>query len=110
MSGSAIRARLSQVDAGGAAGRDGGQTLISVAAVFLQVPRHQGLDGRSVVDVEVAQRNEVVGQRARLVEGPGLEGGDELALVDQTDLEGQHPEEQVTRGVGGAQHGGHLLK
>ena len=92
-----------QALAGGAAGGDGGQALLGVAAVLLEVAGHQGLDGGSVVGVEVAAADEVVGQGAGLVERPGLEGGDELALVDQAVLQGQQAEEQVA--VGG--EGGH---
>ena len=92
-----------QALAGRAAGRDGGQALLHVAAVLLEVPCHQGLDGGPVVGVEVAAGDEVVGQGAGLVEGPGLEGGDELALVDQAVLQRQQAEEQVA--VGG--DGGH---
>src|SRR5262249_33289030 len=47
-----------------------------------------------------APRDEVVGQRPGLVAGPGLEGGDELALVDQAVLEREQAEEQVAVGVG----------
>jgi len=37
----------------------------------------------------------VLGQRPGPVPGPGLEGGDELALVDQADLEREQSEEEV---------------
>jgi hypothetical protein len=50
-----------------------------------------------------AATDEVVGQGATLVERPGLEGGDELALVNQAVLQGQQAEEEVA--VGG--EGGH---
>ena len=39
-----------------------------------------------------------------LVQGPGLEGGDELGLVDQAVLKGEQSEEQVAVGVDGG-HG-----
>ena len=55
------------------------------------------------VGVEVAAGDEVVGQGPGLVAGPGLEGGDELGLVDQAVLQGEQAEEQVA--VGG--DGGH---
>jgi hypothetical protein len=38
-----------------------------------------------------------------------MEGGHELCLVDQPILEGEQAEEQVTRRVGCARHGGHLF-
>ena len=58
------------------------------------------------VGVEVAAVDEVVGQRPALVAGPGVEGGDELALVDQAVLEGEQAEEQVARWVARGGHGG----
>ena len=87
--------RLSQALAGGAAGGDGGQTPLDVAAVLLDVACHQGLDGGAVVGIEVAASDQVVGQGAGLVEGPGLEGGDELDLVDQPVLQCKQAEQQV---------------
>ena len=61
--------------------------------------RDQRLDTRALVGVEVAAVDEVVGQRPGLVAGPGLEGGDELALLDQADLQREQAEEQVTFGL-----------
>jgi hypothetical protein len=43
----------------------------------------------------------VVGQGAGLVEGPRLEGGDELALVDQAVLQGEQAEVEVALGGDG---------
>ena len=94
--------RAGQALAGGAAGGEGGQALLGVAAVLLEVRGDQGLDGGPLVGVEVAAGDQVVGQRPGLVAGPGLEGGDELGLVDQAVLQGEQAEEQVA--VGG--HGG----
>ena len=87
-----------------AGGGERGQALLGAAAVLLEVQADQGLDGGSlVVGVEVAAGDQVLGQRPGLVERPGLEGGDELGLVDQAVLEGEQTEEQVA--VGG--DGGH---
>ena len=58
----------------------------------------QGLDRGTLLGVEVAAGDEVVGQGPGLVAGPGLEGGDELALVDQAVLQGEQAEEQVAVG------------
>ena len=63
--------------------------------------RNHGLDGGTLVVVEVAAGVEVRRQRPGLVSGPGLEGGDELGLVDQAVLKGQQAEEQVAVGVDG---------
>ena len=89
--------------AGGAAGGDGGEAPLGVAAVLLQVQADHRLDAGALLGVEVAAGGEVVGQGPGLVAGPGLEGGDELALVDQAVLQGEQAEEQVA--VGG--DGGH---
>jgi hypothetical protein len=45
----------------------------------------------------------VVGQAPGLVAGPGLEGGDELDLVDQAVLEREQSEEKTA--AGGGSHG-----
>ena len=89
--------------AGGPPGGDGGEALLGVAAVLLQVQPDHGLDAGALVGVEVATGGEVLGQGPGLVAGPGLEGGDELDLVDQAVLQGEQAEEQVV--VGG--DGGH---
>ena len=69
------------------AGGDGGQAFLGTAAVFLEMPRDQGINGGPVIRVKVAVVGEVVGHRTRLVPRPGAEGGDESLLVDETDLE-----------------------
>src|SRR5262249_7652117 len=51
--------------------------------------------------------DEVLGQLAGLVASPGLEGGDELDLVDQAVLQREQTEEQVTFGGDGG-HGAGL--
>ncbi len=58
---------------------------LHVAAVLLDVACHEGVDGGSVVGIEVAPADEVVGQGAGLVEGPGLEGGHELGRPRNAD-------------------------
>ena len=88
--------------AGGLAGGDGGQALLGVAAVLLEVQGDQGLDAGALRGVEVAAGDEVVGQGPGLVAGPGLEGGDELGLVDQAVLQGEQAEEEVAVGGHGA--------
>ena len=97
-------AELGEALTGGAAGGDGGETPFHVAAVLLDVASHQGIDGGSVVGIEVAATDEVVGEGAGLVERPGLEGGHELDLVDQPVLECEQSEQQVAVG-GDAGHG-----
>jgi hypothetical protein len=89
--------------AGGPPGGDRGEALRGVPAVLLQVQGDHRLNAGTLVGVEVAAGGEVLGQGAGLVAGPGLEGGDELALVDQADLQRQQAEEEVA--IGG--DGGH---
>ena len=50
--------------------------------------------------IEVAAVDEIPGQRPGPVAGPGLEGGDELGLIDEAVLERQHPEQEVAVGGG----------
>ena len=66
--------------------------------MLLEVARHQSLDGRSVVGLEVAAADEVVGQVESLVARPRLERGNKLDLVDQAVLQGEHAEEQISIG------------
>src|SRR5262249_44827524 len=56
------------------------------------------LDGQAVVGVDVAAGDEVIGQGPYPVAGPGLEGGDELDLVDQPVLERKQAEEEMVGG------------
>ncbi len=51
----------------------------------------------------------MLGQRTGLVAGPGLERGQELALVDQTDLQSHETEEEIAVGIDG-NHGKSLLE
>jgi hypothetical protein len=74
--------------------------------VLLQVQSDHGLDAGALVGVKVAAAGEVVGQRPALVAGPGLEGGDELALVNQAVLEGKQAEEQIVVGGDGGHQAG----
>jgi hypothetical protein len=92
-----------QALAGRATRRDRGETPLHFASVLLDVAGHEGVDRQSVVGIEVAAVDEVVGQVADLVQGPGLEGGHELDLVDQPVLEGERAKQEVA--VGG--DGGH---
>ena len=67
----------------------------------LDVPVHQSLDGRTIKSVEVAAGFLVLGQALRLVAGPGLERGDELAVVDQPVLKREQSEQEMAVGGGG---------
>ena len=85
-------AQAGQSLAGGAAGGDGGQARLRVAAMLLQVQGYHRLDAGALLDVEVAATDEVIGQRTALVAGPSLEGGDQGPLIDQADLQRQQAE------------------
>ena len=95
-----------QALAGRAAGGDGGQAFFDVVAVLRQVPGDQGLDGNTVVGVEAAPVDQVIGQRPGLVASPGGECREQRPLVDQAILQGQQAEQQVTRRVSRSGHGG----
>ena len=88
--------------AGGSAGGDGGEALLRTPTVLLEVQDNHRLDHAALVGVQVAAVDEVVGKGARLVARPGLEGGDELALIDEPDLQGEQTEEEVASGSTGA--------
>jgi hypothetical protein len=77
-----------QFFAGRAAGGDRRQAPLGIA-MLLDVQGRQRLDRGPLGGVEVAQGDEVIGQRPALVAGPGPEGVDELVLVDQGVLQGE---------------------
>ena len=75
---------------------DGRQAMFGVAAVLFQVQAHHRVDPGSLLGVEVAARQEMLGERALAGSRPRLKRRHELALVDQAVLKRQHAEEQVT--------------
>src|SRR5262249_40052976 len=83
---------------GGATGGEGGQALLEVAAVLLEVEGGQGLEGGPLGVVEVTAADQEIGKQSILGAAPGLEGGDELALIDQPVLQGEQAEEQIALG------------
>ena len=104
ISGSPSAARLSRVErpAGMAA-----RLFSASPPCFFRCRPTSASTAARCVGVEVAAGDEVVGQRPGLVAGPGLEGGDELVLVDQAVLQGEQAEEQVAVGGDGG-HGASL--
>ena len=84
-------AQRGQALAGRGADGDGGQALLGVAAVLLQVPGRQGLEQGSLLGVKVPAAHQVVGQRPGLVQGPRLKGRAKLYLVDQPVLKASSP-------------------
>ena len=84
--------------AGRAAGGNGGQALLGVAAVSGEVGGGEALKQRAMRGVEIAESDEVIGQAAVLVAGPGVKRGDELDLVDESVLKRTQTEEQVALG------------
>jgi hypothetical protein len=81
-------AEPSQALVSGAAGRDGRQASLDIP-VLGDVQAHHRVDDDPLAVVKMTEGDEMVGQSTGLVEGPGLEGGHELDLVDQTILEGE---------------------
>jgi hypothetical protein len=75
--------------------------------VLPQVQCDHGLDRGALLGVETPTVAKMVSQRPSLVTSPRLEGGHELALVDQANLKGEQSEEQISvSGKGG--HGAGL--
>src|SRR5262249_57349495 len=66
-----------------------------VAAVAGEVGGGQALQQGAMRRVQVAQSDQVVGQRAGLVLGPGVEGGHQRRPIDQAGLEGQQAQEKM---------------
>ncbi len=95
-------AESGQAGAGSAVGGHRGKALLHVA-VFLDVQGDDGVEAGAGIGVKVAPADEVVGQGRQLVAGPGLEGRDQGALVDQTVLKREQSEEQMA--VSGGGHG-----
>ncbi len=71
--------------------------------MFLDVACHEGIDCGSIVGIEVAATDEVVGQAPGFVTGPRSEGGDKGALVDKPDLKSEQSEKEMA--VCGGSHG-----
>ena len=88
---------------GRSAQADGRQALLRIAAVLREMSRRQGLDRDAIGVVQVTASRQMVGQRPGLVASPGLEGGDELGLVDEPDLQRDQAKEEVA--VRGGGHG-----
>ena len=86
--------------AGGRARAQGGEAPLGTSVVGLQVDRGDRLDSRALPLAEMAQGDEVIGQRLVLIGGPGPHAVGELGLVDQVVLEGEQSEEQVAIGGG----------
>ena len=84
-----------QALAGRFAGRHSGEALLDVAPMRFQVDLGQRLQQRPLGTGQVAASFQVVGQALGLVERPGLEGGDKLALVDQAVLQGEQSEKEM---------------
>src|SRR4051812_39985514 len=57
-----------------------------------------GYDPLNGIGIKVPQGDQMVGERLRLVAGPGVERGDELRLLDQAGLEGEQAEEEMAVG------------
>ncbi len=96
-------AECGQAGAGGSVRRDRGQAFLDVAAVPFQMGIGEHLERRTPGTGQVAAGFQMIGEALRLVERPGLEGGQELALVDETILKSEQSEEKMA--VGGGGHG-----
>jgi hypothetical protein len=99
-------AELSQALSSRTADRDGRQTLLDVT-VLRDVEVRHSLDDGPLRTGQMTEGDEMFGKGADLVEGPGLEGGHELGLVDQPVLQGEQSEQKVAVGGDGG-HGASL--
>src|SRR5205814_5833819 len=97
-------ANLVEALAGGTTGGDGGQAPLDIASVLLDVQGGQRLDGGPMSGVEITTADQEIREQPGLVEAPGLERSNELALVDQPVLQRKQAEEQIAVGGGGG-HG-----
>ena len=59
----------------------------------LKVNGRQSFNGGSLGCIDMAQRDQVIGQGARFRACPFMECSDELCLLDQAGLEGKQTEE-----------------
>jgi hypothetical protein len=91
-------AQAGQAVASCLASGDGGEALLDVAPVGVNLQGRQGLDGGSLGGIQVPQRDQMVSQGSRLVAGPGVERRDKLRLLDQAGLEGEQAEEEMAVG------------
>jgi hypothetical protein len=66
--------------------------------VLGKVALNEQLDSRSVGGLKVAALEQVLGQRPAPRSSPRLERRHELALVDEANLKGEQPEQQVSVG------------
>jgi hypothetical protein len=76
------------------------EALFKVPLVHPQVNINHGFDGSPTVRFQNASFAQVICQRPALVACPGLEGGNELRLVDEPDLKSDQTEEQMAFGIG----------
>ena len=72
-------------------------------AVLYDVACHEGVDGESIVGIEITPGDDLVGQAPSFVARPCLNGEHERALVNQAVLKREQSEEEMA--VGG--EGGH---
>jgi hypothetical protein len=68
----------------------------------LYVLGNEGLQQGALLGVEFTVCDEVVGQAAGLVQRPRLKRGDELTLIDHSDLQGQQPKQEMVVGSHGS--------
>ena len=95
-------AERGQAAASGMVRRYCGQALLDVA-VLLKMLVGEALQQAALDGVEVAPRNQDVGQIPHLVERPRLKCSHELALVDDTRLKCEQSEKKMA--IGGGGHG-----
>jgi hypothetical protein len=73
--------------------------------VLAKLDINHRLESRPSRRVDRAAGHQDLGEQLALRPGPGAECRDELVLVDKADLQGEQPEKQVARRLGGGRHG-----
>ena len=81
-------AKLSQARAGEAVGGNGGEALLHVT-VDLDMKSREALEQGPLPGGQVAQGNQMLGQRSRLIALPGARRLGELSLFDQAVMDSQ---------------------
>jgi hypothetical protein len=73
--------------------------------VLAKLDINHRLESRPARPVNRPAGHQDLSEELALRPGPGAESGDKLILVDEADLQGEQPEKQVARRLGGVRHG-----
>lgn len=91
-------AQAGQALAGRTIGVDRCQAFLGIAAMLLDMPRHEKIHGGPIIGAQIPVVDEMIGDRSELVLRPGLKGSDELPVVDQAILDANTPNSRSRAG------------